>query len=554
MNKTIIYTAKSIITMNPDQPRATAVAVRDGRILAVGRLDDIIYWLKKSPFLPYEVETVFADKILMPGLVDAHTHLASLALEYAQTFIAQVPWPCPDGGFFPTYGDKSAVLARLREMDARLPEGEVLWGVHYDDNQVGSPLTRADLDSVSATRPILVSNMVFHRFWVNSAMLRKAGIEKGGRLPGICYAADGEPDGTLIESRGLAHVLPVCPQLMQLTGEKIRHVLPLFTNQGVTTICEAAFGGFCGFEQEREVLTSAVATAPLRIKALPFYHGKVPGAADFAEKAAYFRSLVPTDKVRFGAVKLYCDGSIISHTAPLDWPGYWDGTPNAVMQHSREEIFEAIIGFHKLGLQTMTHTNSNLACGIVLDAVEEAQAQCCRPDIRHRMEHCYGITPEQLRRAKALGVAVQFFTPQIWYYGDDHLTLQGPDRAQRLVPTGTAERLGVSWGVHCDPPGTPQLPWVAIWATVNRLTQRGVVLGPTQRVPLDAALRAFTTEHAWQLHMEEEIGSIELGKKADFCVLEEDPYAMPVMELRHMPVWGTVFEGVPVPASTQATA
>ena len=78
MNKTIIYTAKNIITMNPDQPRATAVAVRDGRVLAVGRLDDIIYWLKKSPFLPYEVETIFADKLLMPGLVDAHTHLASL--------------------------------------------------------------------------------------------------------------------------------------------------------------------------------------------------------------------------------------------------------------------------------------------------------------------------------------------------------------------------------------------------------------------------------------------------------------------------------------------
>ena len=203
------------------------------------------------------------------------------------------------------------------------------------------------------------------------------------------------------------------------------------------------------------LLTAAVADAPLRIKALPFYHGKVPGAASFAEKAAYFRSLVPTDKVRFGAVKLYCDGSIISHTAPLDWPGYWDGTPNAVMQHSREEIFEAIIGFHKLGLQTMTHTNSNLACGIVLDAVEEAQAQCCRPDIRHRMEHCYGITPEQLRRAKALGVAVQFFTPQLYYYGDNHLRIVGRTRAENLVPTGTAERLGVSWGIHSDPPGTP---------------------------------------------------------------------------------------------------
>ena len=161
------------------------------------------------------------------------------------------------------------------------------------------------------------------------------------------------------------------------------------------------------------------------------------------------------------------------------------------------------------------------------------------------MEHCYSITAEQLRRAKALGVGVQFFTPQIWYYGDDHLNVQGPDRARGILPTGTAERLGVSWGIHCDPPGTPQLPWTAMWATVNRLTQSGKVLGPFQRVSVEAALRAFTTEHAWQLHMENEIGSIQIGKKADFCVLEADPLAIPPMELKEMPVWGTVFEGIP---------
>ncbi|WP_300707868.1 amidohydrolase [uncultured Desulfovibrio sp.] len=554
MNKTIIYIARSILTMNPDQPRATAVAVRDGRVLSVGGLEDIIHWLKRSPFLPYEVETLFADKILMPGLVDAHTHLASLALEYAHTFVAQAPWPRPEGGFFPVYGDKAAVLARLREADARLPDNEILWGVHYDDNQIGSPLTREELDAVSPSRPILISNMVFHRFWVNSAMLRKAGIGKDSGLPGVCYAPDGEPDGTLLEARGLARILPACPQLMRLTEEKIRHVLPLFTRQGVTTLCEAAFGAFGGYENEYAALNAAMRDAPLRVMALPFYHGQVPGAASLEDKAAYFQQLAPSAKVRFGAIKLYCDGSIISHTAPLDWPGFWDGSPNPAMQHSREEIFEALIGFHLRGMQTITHTNTNLACQIVLDAVEEAQSRCCRPDIRHRMDHCYGITPEQLRRAKALGVAVQFFTPQIWYYGDDHLALQGPDRAHALVPTGTAERLGVSWGIHCDPPGTPQLPWTAIWATMQRLTQSGIVLGPAQKVPLDAVLRAFTTEHAWQLHMEDEVGSIRLGKQADFCVLEEDPYVMPPMELRHMPVWGTVFAGEPFQAASASGA
>ena len=546
MNKTTIFTAKSILTMNPDQPRATAVAVREGRILAVGELGDIIFWLKKSPFLPYEVETLFADKILMPGLVDAHTHLASLALEYDNTFVAQVPWSRPEGGFFHTYPDKAAVLERMRRVDAELPPEKVLWAVHYDDNQAGGPLSRNDLDSVSPPRPILVSNMVFHRFWVNSAMLRLAQIERGGALPGVCYDTDGEPNGTLIESRGLSHILAYVPQLMALTEEKVHRILPLFTNQGITTACEAAFGGFTGLDDELAVFDHALEGAGLRMKCLPFYHN-LRGRREktFDEKATLIRSLKGTGRLRFGAVKLYCDGSIISHTAPLDWPGFWDGTPNPPMQHSREEIREAIIGFHKLGIPTMTHTNTNLACDIVLDAVEEAQSLCCRPDIRHRMEHCYSITAEQLRRAKALGVGVQFFTPQIWYYGDDHLNVQGPDRARGILPTGTAERLGVSWGIHCDPPGTPQLPWMAMWSTVNRLTQSGNVLGPSQRVSVEAALRAFTTEHAWQLHMENEIGSVEIGKKADFCVLEADPLAISPMELKDMPVWGTVFEGSP---------
>lgn len=552
--KTTIYTARKIHTMAPERPHASAVAVRDGRILAVGELPDIIHWLKKSPFCPFEVETLFADKILVPGLIDAHTHLGSLALEYSNTFIAQVPWSRPEGGFFPTYADKNAVLERLREQDAALAPGETLWGVHYDDMQAGEPLSRADLDSVSQTRPILVSNMVFHRFWVNSAMLRLAKIEAGSELPGVCYDASGEPDGTLLENKGLRQVLPAVPTLMHLTEDKVRNILPLFTNQGMTTVCEAAFGGFGGLERELDVFGAVFGAheCGLRMQAMPFYHRLIL-EGNFADRAAIICSLQDrqTANLRFGAAKLYCDGSIVSRTAPLDWPGFWDGTPNQKMQHTPEEIREAICGFHDLGIPTATHTNTNLACQIVLDAVEEAQSRCCRPDIRHRMEHCYGITPEQLRRAKALGVAIQFFTPQIWYYGDSHLALQGPDRAQRMLPTATAKRLGVSWGVHCDPPGSPQLPWMAMWATVHRLTQSGEVLGPNQRMSVYEALWAFTQEHAWQLHLEQEVGSIEFGKKADFCVLEADPLGIDPMELKDMPVWGTVFEGTPHRAKKQ---
>jgi hypothetical protein len=170
--------------------------------------------------------------------------------------------------------------------------------------------------------------------------------------------------------------------------------------------------------------------------------------------------------------------------------------------------------------------------------------------MRHRIDHAYNITASQLQRAKALGITVQFFTPQIYYYGGAHLKLEGPDRARHITPTGTAKRLGVSWGFHNDPPGTPQLPWVGAWATVHRRTlESDTVLGPEHCVSVADALWAMTIEAAYQLHLDSEIGSIAFGKQADFCVLEVDPTEIDPMELRDIPVWGTVFSGIPDPAS-----
>jgi predicted amidohydrolase YtcJ len=219
------------------------------------------------------------------------------------------------------------------------------------------------------------------------------------------------------------------------------------------------------------------------------------------------------------------------------------------MENDPAEIHEWLIRCHVAGLPTVTHANSRPGCQVVLDAIQEAQAVKFRPDMRHRIDHAYNITTAQLMRAKALGVAVQFFTPQIYYYGDSHLEIQGMDRARHITPTGTAKRLGVSWGFHNDPPGTPQLPWVGAWATVHRKTMESeTTFGPEHCVPVADALRAMTIEAAYQLHLDSEIGSIEFGKKADFCVLEADPLEIDPMELKDIPVWGTVFSGRPNPA------
>jgi len=546
--KTTVFTARKIITMLPEQPVADAVAVKEGRILSVGSKAAVIANLEKSPFSSYDVDTTFEGNVLMPGIVDAHTHVEMQALIYSGHFVAQIPWPKPEGGFHPVYARKKDVIDRLKKLDSELPPGEPLYAVAYDENKVGS-LHIDELDRVSATRPIIVSNLVFHRFWVNSALLEKAGVLKGQLPPGVAADENGKPNGTLIEATGIMAVLPALPDLVNITAEKIKEILPLFTKSGCTTACEAALGAL-GYRQscDRFQMLLSAPENHLRIVGLPWAKTGVAEAGSIEAFAAIVKEDAATAKDPFciGPVKLYTDGSIISRTSPVGWPGYWDGTPEGDMENDPAEVREWLIRCHEAGLSTITHANSRPGCQIVLDAVKTAQALKCRPDMRHRIDHAYNITSSQLRQARALGVAVQFFTPQIYYYGDSHLQLQGMDRSRHMAPTGTAKRLGVSWGFHNDPPGTPQLPWVGAWATVHRTTMdTGTVLGSEHRVTVKDVLQAMTIEAAYQLHLDHMIGSIEFGKRADFCVLEADPFEIDPMELKDMPVWGTVFAGAP---------
>ncbi len=552
-SKTTIFIAKKIITMYPEQPFVEAVAVKDGRILGVGGAKELEQSIKDSPYTPCTVDTTFQDKVLMPGLVDAHTHLEIQAMIYNGHFVAQIPWPRPEGGSYPVYPTKQAVLERLKELDRELPPGKTLYGVAYDENKTGEFLHVSELDEISTSRPILISNLVFHRFWANGYLLEKAGVTSDNIPDGVETDSDGKPNGTLIEGKGLMAVIPVVMELVDFNEEKLNRILPLFTAAGNTTVCEAGFGAV-SIQQSLDVFRKFFnkPDVNLRTVALPWalgaqnQFGSLDPFLEFVREAA----AQPMEKFRLGAIKLYADGSIISRTAFVGWPGYWDGSPQGGWQCEPTPLKEMLVKCHEAGFSTVTHTNSRPAIQAVLEGVTEAQNRCYRPDMRHRMEHCYNMTAAQLQKAKNLGVGVQFFTPQIYYYGDAHLKVQGPNRAHQMTPTGTASRIGTSWGFHNDPPGTPQLPWIGAWSTVHRLTESGVVLGPEQRVSVETVLRTMTLEHAYQMHLDHEVGSIEFGKKADFCVLDADPLTINPMDLKDMPVWGTIFSGVPNPVKT----
>ncbi|RPH40123.1 MAG: amidohydrolase, partial [Burkholderiales bacterium] len=166
------------------------------------------------------------------------------------------------------------------------------------------------------------------------------------------------------------------------------------------------------------------------------------------------------------------------------------------------------------------------------------------PDHRFVLQHCQLADSAQLRRMKALGLCANFFANHHFYWGDAHHDQTvGPDRAERMNPCRSAQDIGVPYTIHSDAPVTPLGPLHVAWCAVNRRTASGRLLGAHERIPVADALRAITLGAAWTLHLDGEIGSIECGKRADFAVLEDDPFEVAPEALKDVGVWGTVHGG-----------
>jgi hypothetical protein len=167
-----------------------------------------------------------------------------------------------------------------------------------------------------------------------------------------------------------------------------------------------------------------------------------------------------------------------------------------------------------------------------------------RPDIRYILQH-YGISrPEQATRLARLGGTVSATGYYLWLLADKYAEVGlGPDRADRMLRLGALARNGVKIALHSDLPMGPVEPLLAVWSVTTRKTASGTVRGPEEALALDQAMRAITIDAAWTLRLDHEIGSIAAGKKADFAILEENPYEVEPDRIKDIGIWGTVFEG-----------
>ncbi|WP_176040608.1 amidohydrolase [Burkholderia stabilis] len=536
-----VFTARRILTMNPAQPSATHVAVRDGRILAVGDAGDATAW--PARFGTYAADDSLRDKVLMPGLVEGHCHLMEGAM-WDAVYVGYYDRRGPDGTLWPGLRSLDAVLERLAVAErAMTDDGPLLaWG--FDPIFFGtSRLTVRELDRVSSRRPIAILHASVHLMNVNGAMLARAGIDEDTDIDGVSRDADGRPTGELQEFAAMLPVYQTIGGKLAISASEKPHAIWNFGRvaqlAGVTTatdlVNDLSLDGNCTLHE-----VTADADYPVRI---------VPAFAPQRNPARSADSVLAeiernTDKLHFGPVKFIVDGSIQGFTARVRWPGYAGGQPNGLWLIPPAQLVDVFEPFHRAGLQLHVHTNGDEATEVVLDAMATLLARHPRPDHRHTLQHCQMADAAQLRRIRALGLCVNFFANHLYYWGDAHYTQTiGADRANRMDAAGSARRLGIPFALHSDAPITPLNPLFTAWCAMQRETASGRVLGEGERLALDDALHAITLGAAYTLRMDHLVGSIEVGKYADFAVLDEDPSACAPARLKELAVWGTVLGG-----------
>lgn len=537
-----IYTARSILTIDPARPRAEAVAVDAGRVLAVGSLDDV---RRRTASLAPVIDDRFADDVLVAGFIDPHLHPTLAATILPLEIVSAVAWNTPRGRTV-AVRTPAAFHARLRELDRQTPSGEwlLVWGYH---ELYHGPLSRADLDAISQTRPVFVWQRSVHEMFFNTAALERLGLTEAA------FAAVPQADwatghiweaGLFTLAQPMTDIL-AAPATYRRGLSMMREVLH---RGGLTTVGEQGFPQVSGIGEWLMLqLEMSRTDTPFRFALVPnaMYLMRDHDDAAAAERAASRWLTWSTERVRLVKhAKYYADGAIFSQLMQMSAP-YLDGHHGEWMMPPEQQR-EVLRAFADAGWSLHVHVNGDAGLDMVLDQVESE----LRPDADRRivLEH-YGYAREdQHARVKRLGVVVSN-NPYYLYelapiYARHGL---GPQRAADIAPLGGLLRAGVPFSFHSDFPMAPAEPLRLIATAVNRVASDGAVWGDDEKIPLDAALRAVTIEAAWSLGLENEIGSIEEGKRADFTVLGADPYEVEPAMLGDIAIRGTVLEGVPHP-------
>ena len=536
----VIYHEGTIITINDAQPRAEAVAVKKGKILAVGSIEEI--FAHKGE--PTELVSL-GGRTMLPGFVDAHGHVMGGGL---QALSANMLAP-PDGEVKDIASLQSVLREWMENNSSIVEKVQLVVGFGYDNAQLAElrhPV-RADLDEVSQDVPIVLIHQSGHIISVNSKALELGDITAQTSNPTggvIQRGEDGkEPNGVLEETAAF----PLLIKLLGRVGEKgaetfLKAGTELWARFGYTTA------------QDGRTMPNAVKTMK-----------EVAGKGEFKiDVVSYPDVLVDRELIkreqndsyvnhfRVAGAKLTIDGSPQGFTAWRDRPYYrpvGNYPPGYVgyAAATAEQVGDAIDWAFANDIQILTHSNGEAASDQLIAFINAATKKHGVKDRRPVLIHGQFLREDQVDSLKTLGIMPSLFPMHTFYWGDwhrDHTV--GPQLADNISPTGWCVKRGMIFSTHHDAPVAFPDSMRVLDATVTRRSRSGDILGPAQRVDVMTALKAMTIWPAWQHFEEESKGSIEVGKLADFVILDQDPTAIDPEQLDQIKVTETIKEGATI--------
>lgn len=538
-NALLVY-GGPILTMQGMQPSyVDAILIQDGKIRYTGTLSEA------EKLAPQAKRLNLNNKNVIPGIIDAHSHLNSVGM---QQTVANL-YPPPDGKVvsIATLIQEMKAWAKQNPTFVQATSGWII-GNGYDDAQLQEKThpTATDLDQISTTQPVLILHQSGHLASVNHKALELLGINEKRSNPsgGVIRRVVGTniPNGVLEESVVIEAMLQafktVPPEMMQ---QMALTAVQTYMKNGYTTVQEGRAD-----RGTSELWRSLANQNKLAIDVVSY--------PDISSEQAYMLekgvSKNYVNHFRIGGVKISLDGSPQGKTA-------WLTEPYVVPPEGKDKNYRGYPAFPEqktvqqmidLAFQQqwpiLGHANGDAAIDQYLNVIANAQKKYDASKRRDVIIHAQTMREDQLDRAKQLHLIPSFFSLHTYYWGDWHVAQTlGEKRAEHISPTGSALRKGMIFTEHHDAPVIPPKSMMVLDATVNRITRTGKVLGEAQKVSPYIALKTMTDWAAYQYFEEDIKGTLSTGKYGDFVVLSDNPITIDPSKIKDINVLATYKQG-----------